>query len=74
MFFPVRFATHDAEDRVSKPSDLHASPRIAMELSKVLGRASAVSVTMRATKDVSKLIRKLDAATKKAAQSHLHFG
>jgi hypothetical protein len=59
---------------VSKPSDLYASPRIAKELTKVFGQASAVSVTMRPTKDVSKFIRKLDAATKKAAKSHLHFG
>ena len=59
---------------MSKPADLYASPRIAKELTKVFGQSSAVSVTMRATKDVSKFIRKLDAASKKAAKSQLHFG
>jgi hypothetical protein len=59
---------------VSQASVLYASPRIAKELTKVFGRASSIKVTMRATKDVSKFIRKLDAANKKAAKSSLHFG
>lgn len=54
-------------------SAVYASPRIAKELTKVFGRASSIRVTMRASKDVSKLIRKLDAAKKKAAKSNLHF-
>ena len=59
---------------MSQASVLYASPRIAKELTKVFGRASSIKVTMRATKDVSKFIRKLDAANKKAAKSSLHFG
>lgn len=59
---------------MSQSSVLYASPRIAKELTKVFGRASSIKVTMRATKDVSKFIRKLDAANKKAAKSNLHFG
>jgi hypothetical protein len=59
---------------VSQASVLYASPRIAKALTKVFGRASSIKVTMRATKDVSRFIRKLDAANKKAAKSSLHFG
>jgi hypothetical protein len=59
---------------VSQSSILYASPRIAKALTKVFGRASSIRVTMRATKDVSRFIRKLDAANKKAAKSSLHFG
>ena len=59
---------------MSQASVRYASPRIAKELTKVFGRASSTKVTMRATNDVSKFIRKLDAANKKAAKSSLHFG
>ncbi len=59
---------------MSQGSVVYASPRLAKELTKVFGRASSIKVTMRATKDVSNFIRKLDAANKKAAKSSLHFG
>ena len=58
---------------MSPSSVVYASPRIAKALTKVFGRASSIKVTMRASKDISRFIRKLDAANRKAAKSSLHF-
>ena len=52
----------------------YASPKIAKDLLKVFGGAALpVKVTMRASKDVSKFIRKVQVAHKKAAKSRLQF-
>ncbi len=60
---------------MNKASISYASPKIAKDLVKVFGNStSAVKVTMRATKDVSHFIRKVESAQRKAAKSRLQFG
>ncbi len=59
---------------MSRRTISYASPKIVKNLAKVFGKSfSAVKVTMRANKDVSSFIRKVEAARKRAAKSRLHF-
>ncbi len=60
---------------MSPSSVAYASPKIASVLVKQFGaRASTVTVRMRGSKDVSRFIRKIEDAQKKAAKSTLRFG
>jgi hypothetical protein len=59
---------------MSRTLAYYASPRIAQELAKVFGNeVSALRVTMRASKDVPRFVRKVAEAHKKAAKSRLKF-